>query len=97
MLIYNSNVVKNYCWKSTDSLKINCCSKCVVAWQSKSVIVQQKYKDQSKENILKECDEIEKNQIFSKNEIAKILEYSLYTAKAGKVKLRDMEVVMAVK
>ena len=25
------------------------------------------------------------------------LEYSLYTAKAGKVKLRDMEVVMAVK
>lgn len=52
----------------------------------KSVIVQQKYKDQSKENILKECDEI-----------AKILEYSLYTAKAGKVKLRDMEVVMAVK
>lgn len=34
---------------------------------------------------------------FSKNEIAKILEYSLYTAKAGKVKLRDMKVVMAVK
>ena len=63
----------------------------------KSVVVQQKYKDQSKDNILKECDEIEKNQIFSKNEIAKILEYSLYTAKAGKVKLRDMEVVMAVK
>ena len=60
------------------------------------MIVQQKYKDQSKENILKECDEIEKNQIFSKNEIAKILEYSLYTAKAGKVKLRDMQVVIAV-
>lgn len=43
------------------------------------------------------CGRLEKNQIFSKNEIAKILEYSLYTAKAGKVKLRDMEVVMAVK
>ena len=61
------------------------------------MIVQQKYKDQSKENILKECDEIEKNRIFSNNATAKILEYSPYTAKAGKVKLRDIEVVMAVK
>ena len=63
----------------------------------KSAIEQQNYNEPSKANILNVYDDIEKNQIFSKNEIAKILEYSLYTAKAGKVKLRDMEVVMAVK
>ena len=57
------------------------------------MIVQQKYKDQSKENILKECDEIEKNQIFGTKEI---LDCSPSTARAVMTKLRDMKVVKAV-
>ena len=60
------------------------------------MIVQQKYKDQSKENILKECDEIEKNQIFGTKEIKEILDCSSSTARAVMTKLRDMKVVKAV-
>ena len=60
------------------------------------MIVQQKYKDQSKENILKECDEIEKNQISGTKEIKEILDCSPSTARAVMTKLRDMKVVKAV-
>ena len=52
------------------------------------MIVQQKYKNQSKENILKECDEIEKNQIFSKNEIAKIT-YGMELPEQYKTKMEE--------
>ena len=54
------------------------------------MIVQQKYKDQSKENILKECDEIEKNQILGTKEIKEILDCSPSTARAVIIKLKDM-------
>ena len=54
------------------------------------MIVQQKYKDQSKENILKECDEIEKNQISGTKEIKEILDCSPSTARAVIIKLKDL-------
>ena len=97
-VIYHSKVGKTIVEKKADSLKklAIAVNKSLIDYQ-KPAIEQKKYNEPSKANILKVYDEIEKNQIFSKNEIAKILEYSLYTAKAGKVKLRDMEVVMAVK
>ena len=62
----------------------------------KSAIEQQKYNEPSKANILKEYDEIEKNQIFGTKEIKEILDCSPSTARAVMTKLRDMKVVKAV-
>ena len=62
----------------------------------KSAIEQQRYNGTLKANILKEYDEIEKNQIFGTKEIKKILGCSPSTARAVMAKLRDMKVVKAV-
>lgn len=111
-VVYNSNVEKTIIEKNTDSLKTLAAAgdkslidtqKSAIGYEKsaidviKSAIEQQKYNEPSKANILKVYDEIEKNQIFGTKEIEEILSCSPSTARAVMAKLRDMEVVTAVK
>ena len=111
-VIYNSNAGKTIVEKTADSLNnlAATANKSLIDSQKlaigheksaidtiRSAIEQQKYNEPSKANILKVYDEIEKNQIFGTKEIAEILDCSPSTARAVMVKLRDMEVVIAVK
>lgn len=111
-VIYNSDAGKTIVEKTADSLNnlAATANKSLIDSQKlaigheksaidtiRSAIEQQKYNEPSKANILKVYDEIEKNQIFGTKEIAEILDCSPSTARAVMVKLRDMEVVIAVK
>lgn len=111
-VIYNINVGKTTVEKTTDSLKKLAVmgNKSLITSQKsaiehkksaidtiKSAIEQQRYNEPTRVNILKVYDEIEKNQIFGTKEIEEILACSPSTARAVMVKLRDMEVVTAVK
>ena len=103
-VIYNSKVGKTIVEKTADSFKklAVAVNKSSIDYQKpaidnkKSAVEQQKYNEPSKANILKEYDEIEKNQIFGTKEIKEILDCSPSTARAVMTKLRDMKVVKVV-